>query len=228
MIRRPPRSTLFPYTTLFRTPRRDDHEPGHRKQDPHEADGEVAARLVEPLGEDRRDGRREREPEEREYSGAEEQQSQDCSGKRPGAALVGPLVQRGVHRDKRPQERALAEQAADGVRDAERGAEGVGGDAVVAEVVREHPLAYVAKHPRQEDAGGDLRRMATSPTTPAGERLWRGQVGRFFLPGSSSRRCTNCSSSRMPAMERFRSSRSVSTPSTRCSSLRTPAPLDRK
>src|SRR3712207_7775369 len=26
MIRRPPRSTLFPYTTLFRSPRRDDHE----------------------------------------------------------------------------------------------------------------------------------------------------------------------------------------------------------
>src|SRR5256885_2552130 len=28
MIRRPPRSTLFPYTTLFRSPRRD---PGHRR-----------------------------------------------------------------------------------------------------------------------------------------------------------------------------------------------------
>src|SRR3712207_6956921 len=26
MIRRPPRSTLFPYTTLFRSPRRDDGE----------------------------------------------------------------------------------------------------------------------------------------------------------------------------------------------------------
>src|SRR3712207_8847557 len=29
MIRRPPRSTLFPYTTLFRSP---DHLPGHRRQ----------------------------------------------------------------------------------------------------------------------------------------------------------------------------------------------------
>src|SRR3989441_11841926 len=33
MIRRPPRSTLFPYTTLFRSPRKealdDAHEPGH-------------------------------------------------------------------------------------------------------------------------------------------------------------------------------------------------------
>src|SRR2546430_5625846 len=34
MIRRPPRSTLFPYTTLFRsvpkTPREVSHDPGHR------------------------------------------------------------------------------------------------------------------------------------------------------------------------------------------------------
>src|SRR2546430_6024462 len=28
MIRRPPRSTLFPYTTLFRSPGRDSHLPG--------------------------------------------------------------------------------------------------------------------------------------------------------------------------------------------------------
>src|SRR2546425_6058794 len=28
MIRRPPRSTLFPYTTLFRSRRRPDREPG--------------------------------------------------------------------------------------------------------------------------------------------------------------------------------------------------------
>src|SRR3712207_9221673 len=30
MIRRPPRSTLFPYTTLFRSPRRPAHEPRAR------------------------------------------------------------------------------------------------------------------------------------------------------------------------------------------------------
>src|SRR3712207_8750529 len=29
MIRRPPRSTLFPYTTLFRSPGADRKEPGH-------------------------------------------------------------------------------------------------------------------------------------------------------------------------------------------------------
>src|SRR2546427_8540542 len=28
MIRRPPRSTLFPYTTLFRSPQRDQHREG--------------------------------------------------------------------------------------------------------------------------------------------------------------------------------------------------------
>src|SRR2546422_7158536 len=28
MIRRPPRSTLFPYTTLFRSPRAHSHSPG--------------------------------------------------------------------------------------------------------------------------------------------------------------------------------------------------------
>src|SRR2546430_5343318 len=32
MIRRPPRSTLFPYTTLFRSPRRGD-DLGHRPAD---------------------------------------------------------------------------------------------------------------------------------------------------------------------------------------------------
>src|SRR2546421_7153288 len=30
MIRRPPRSTLFPYTTLFRSPRDDAHRGAHR------------------------------------------------------------------------------------------------------------------------------------------------------------------------------------------------------
>src|SRR2546430_10842712 len=30
MIRRPPRSTLFPYTTLFRSPGDGDHSAGHR------------------------------------------------------------------------------------------------------------------------------------------------------------------------------------------------------
>src|SRR5436305_5066255 len=35
MIRRPPRSTLFPYTTLFRSPRHDEpdqHGEGHRRR----------------------------------------------------------------------------------------------------------------------------------------------------------------------------------------------------
>src|SRR2546430_13747943 len=39
MIRRPPRSTLFPYTTLFRSQRAVDHLA-------HQATGHVAVRLV--------------------------------------------------------------------------------------------------------------------------------------------------------------------------------------
>src|SRR3712207_8753578 len=35
MIRRPPRSTLFPYTTLFRSPRHTDNQPRHpRTEEP--------------------------------------------------------------------------------------------------------------------------------------------------------------------------------------------------
>src|SRR3712207_4008599 len=33
MIRRPPRSTLFPYTTLFRSPREGDNDGGYAVQD---------------------------------------------------------------------------------------------------------------------------------------------------------------------------------------------------
>src|SRR3712207_8482183 len=51
MIRRPPRSTLFPYTTLFRSdaarsyePRRDDREDDEREQR-----GDQDGRLREPL-----------------------------------------------------------------------------------------------------------------------------------------------------------------------------------
>src|SRR3712207_7093494 len=56
MIRRPPRSTLFPYTTLFRSPRRGDPESrrptGVRLHD-HGVD-QVGRRLVEREGVDDR------------------------------------------------------------------------------------------------------------------------------------------------------------------------------
>src|SRR3989442_2459697 len=56
MIRRPPRSTLFPYTTLFRS---------HRREDEHE--GTVADPLrPEPLGEDRQD--RQDDPRSEEHT----------------------------------------------------------------------------------------------------------------------------------------------------------------
>src|SRR3712207_7077259 len=42
MIRRPPRSTLFPYTTLFRSPRRGpDHRAGDAAGGPHAEPGEA-------------------------------------------------------------------------------------------------------------------------------------------------------------------------------------------
>src|SRR6266496_6846505 len=57
MIRRPPRSTLFPYTTLFRSPRRDRRHRGRVRGTPWAARG--AYRYRRSLGEvgtaDRRD-----------------------------------------------------------------------------------------------------------------------------------------------------------------------------
>src|SRR3989442_1976606 len=59
MIRRPPRSTLFPYTTLFRS---------HRREDEHE--GTVADPLrPEPLGEDRQDRQDDPEPDQIDQDG---------------------------------------------------------------------------------------------------------------------------------------------------------------
>src|SRR3712207_8492057 len=41
MIRRPPRSTLFPYTTLFRSSRPPSSLEPHRERAPRDADGRV-------------------------------------------------------------------------------------------------------------------------------------------------------------------------------------------
>src|SRR3712207_8621759 len=61
MIRRPPRSTLFPYTTLFRSPVRDDQDVRERgtgaeeRQDGGDADdragaaGERGDRIADPV-----------------------------------------------------------------------------------------------------------------------------------------------------------------------------------
>src|SRR3712207_7438743 len=47
MIRRPPRSTLFPYTTLFRSHGHADVVPGEERQfEPYEQDGELYGRGV--------------------------------------------------------------------------------------------------------------------------------------------------------------------------------------
>src|SRR2546430_4077123 len=59
MIRRPPRSTLFPYTTLFRSPDADERYRGHR-HDGESAD-EVGIRHGQREGEDH-DGEQQRRP----------------------------------------------------------------------------------------------------------------------------------------------------------------------
>src|SRR3712207_8496700 len=56
MIRRPPRSTLFPYTTLFRSPARIGPHVGHRYRFPRAVGGqtrtfaEVGLDLLQQLG----------------------------------------------------------------------------------------------------------------------------------------------------------------------------------
>src|SRR2546430_13313941 len=49
MIRRPPRSTLFPYTTLFRSLRAADDVHGRNEGDRHDADDEVPNELRQRL-----------------------------------------------------------------------------------------------------------------------------------------------------------------------------------
>src|SRR4029077_3346912 len=154
--------------------------------------------------------------EQGEDAGCHEQQSENRAGERARRALVRALVERGIDGYEGRQQRAFAQQVADEIRNAERRAERVGWERVVAEVVREHALAHVPQDARQEDAGRDLRRVAcaTAYCPSVGHR----QDGRFFLVGSSSKRWTNCNSSRIPASERFTSSRSVSSASSRRSS----------
>src|SRR2546430_10338366 len=79
MIRRPPRSTLFPYTTLFRSralggpPRAGARVPPHRERPPLDGSG----------GQGRADLREGRGPDERRQSG--------------GARLDGPRVRSEEH-----------------------------------------------------------------------------------------------------------------------------------
>src|SRR2546430_10264839 len=49
MIRRPPRSTLFPYTTLFRSPVRDTHGPARAAPPPPGGGPEAPPRRGAPL-----------------------------------------------------------------------------------------------------------------------------------------------------------------------------------
>src|SRR2546425_6666817 len=65
MIRRPPRSTLFPYTTLFRSKERDAELELHQRRGPRRPEGEQAGGVAVQES-DRRgehDGERERSEE---------------------------------------------------------------------------------------------------------------------------------------------------------------------
>src|SRR3712207_8103737 len=55
MIRRPPRSTLFPYTTLFRS-EHDERQHARRRDGSRERQGGSAQALAEQDAEDRREG----------------------------------------------------------------------------------------------------------------------------------------------------------------------------
>src|SRR2546426_4294513 len=61
MIRRPPRSTLFPYTTLFRSPHPGGHDPRAADGRAHERRGRHRADLrrsgLRPAGRDRKSTR---------------------------------------------------------------------------------------------------------------------------------------------------------------------------
>src|SRR2546430_12800812 len=51
MIRRPPRSTLFPYTTLFRSVRESGGRPGHLRTQDERSPSEAQSRvLLVPVG----------------------------------------------------------------------------------------------------------------------------------------------------------------------------------
>src|SRR3712207_7105904 len=70
MIRRPPRSTLFPYTTLFRSHARGGDRPGHRRPGAQDAgderEGEEGHRL--PRGRARPGGARTAQPRSEEHT----------------------------------------------------------------------------------------------------------------------------------------------------------------
>src|SRR2546427_5048973 len=57
MIRRPPRSTLFPYTTLFRSRGDGDEHATHSSQDTHPQKGAAVTHRLRGAGRDRKSTR---------------------------------------------------------------------------------------------------------------------------------------------------------------------------
>ena len=97
------------------------------------------------------------------------QQRRDGAGDAVGLAALAAREQRGVDRNERRRQRALAEQVLQEVGNPERGRERVGRVVAQAEVVREDALPDQAGDPA---AGGCRRRPAPMPPPerPAAER----------------------------------------------------------
>src|SRR5688572_32432978 len=80
MIRRPPNSTLFPYTTLFRSVRERDVKDLHTPYDeqPERPDNQVGREIVPPLMAQDRNAirRREQQCDDREIGRSEEHTSE--------------------------------------------------------------------------------------------------------------------------------------------------------
>src|SRR5260221_14306662 len=101
MIRRPPRSTLFPYTTLFRSPETQTRDADRRAEESRDESGqqgelqeigraiECAATVCEALDEGGR------------YEGLEGVPGGDPDA-RPGVSRRGEVDDEGAGRDRRP------------------------------------------------------------------------------------------------------------------------------
>ncbi len=181
------------------TPGRNDHEARHREEQARERHRERARFAGEPGTEDGRERRRERDPDQRQRAGGEQQQPENRAGESAAGPLVA-LVERSINGNERRGQRAFAQQVADCVGESLADAQGVRRPAV-SDVMGYRALADIPEHAGEEDAGRHPRGAAAATT---------GQDVGFLRRGSSSRRCMNCSSSRIPATERFSSSISAS------------------
>src|SRR5256886_15125862 len=116
MIRRPPRSTLFPYTTLFRSPLLG--RPGQEDEAERNRDGQPRAGSCDPTGGERASCPRDRHAAGQQADRAEEWQLQHILRVRAGRALAD-VEQIGHH--EHGEERRLGDDESDDARAPARG-----------------------------------------------------------------------------------------------------------